>query len=169
MSDKTPVNRIQDSAWQVPPETDYSAQPENREEKGVRQLMADVVELSELQLQLLASDVKSSFSMAIKPIVWMVVAAIILLGALPVVLLAIASLLESDLVGWSDYIAQGAVSLVALVIGAILLKVSSRALKRCVDPISRSASEMAETVAQLKNVLNRSETASSGETPNRPR
>jgi uncharacterized membrane protein YqjE len=119
---------------------------------SVSDLTHDVIELSELQVQLLTLDVKQSVEKARACLVLAVVGACMLLGTIPVALLAFAALLAEQL-GWS-YAAAGAMAaFVGLLIAGVVLGVAWSYIKKGLVSFDRSREELRRNVAWLKSTL----------------
>jgi hypothetical protein len=156
MFDQTPINRLKDFGWgavePMDPRLDSSHNQRVQESHSVKQLLTDLVELAELQIRLIRSDVRKSFALAVRPLVGLLLAGVVLIGAIPVLLFAVASFLESQL-GWSLAVAQLSIAGLAGLIGVLLLVAGIRSCRQCCRPIQRSLDELSENYTRLKGLL----------------
>ncbi len=150
MFEQAPINRLNGMSWN---KTGEAKVPQTQSESnGVRQLLADVTELAELQTRLLAGDVRSSLHAIIRPLVFVVCGVVILLAALPVLLLAFANLLVAE-AQWSMYAAQFASGGVALLVAGGLAAWAYRKIQRSAFPLERSLCEMRKNLETLREML----------------
>jgi len=119
-------------------------------------LAQDAMRLADLQLQLFALDLTDFWQRARFGIVFSVVGIAILLGTLPVFLLAIAEFVQTTS-HLSQAASQGIVATVALVCGGIALWLSVRCLTRAGASLQRSQAELRSNMAWLRSVINRDE------------
>jgi uncharacterized membrane protein YqjE len=119
---------------------------------SVSDLTHDVIELSELQVQLLSLDARQSVAKAKACLVMAVIGASVLLGTIPVALLAIAALLV-DLLEWPYSAAIGVATGIGLVLAAIVLAVAYRYVKNGLVTFDRSREELQRNIAWLKSTL----------------
>jgi uncharacterized membrane protein YqjE len=119
---------------------------------SVSDLTHDVIELSELQVQLVALDAKHSMQKARACLVMAVIGAAMLLGTIPVALLTIAALLVETL-EWSYAASAGVATLVGLVITAIVMGVAYGYVKNGLVSFDRSTEELRRNIAWLKSTL----------------
>jgi hypothetical protein len=151
MFDQTTINRLQDLNWNSRVEDDREfKKPDSHH--GVRHLLADISELVELQTRLTTNDLKSSLARLIAPMSLLVVAAVVLLGTIPVLLLAIASALVIEL-QWSSYAAQFASGGLAILTAIMLVLVAILKLKRVAAPMERSVSELGKNIETIRDLL----------------
>lgn len=166
MFDQTPINRLEDLNWTQHFEGDREhKKPDSHH--GVRHLLADISELVELQTRLTASDLKSSLAGMIAPLILFTVAALVLLGTTPVILLAIASGMVSAL-QWPSYAAQFASGGLAMVATLVLVSVAILKLKKVAAPMERSVSELGKNFETIRDLL-RDNSHSQNEFPKYPR
>lgn len=116
-------------------------------------LAQDAMRLADLQLQLLALDVAEFWEQARFGLVLGLTGLVVLLGALPVLLLAAAELLRMN-TSLSLAASQGVVVLVALTLAGIGIWLSLRFLTRAGASLQRSQAELRENMAWLRSVLN---------------
>jgi uncharacterized membrane protein YqjE len=119
---------------------------------SVSDLTHDVIELSELQVQLLTLDVKQSVEKARACLVLAVVGACMLLGTIPVALLAFAALLVQGL-GWSIAASTAVATFVGLLIAGVVFGVAYSYIKKGLVSFDRSREELRRNVAWLKTTL----------------
>jgi hypothetical protein len=150
MFDQTPINRLNGMSWNKPVEG--NPVQSQADMNGVRQLLADVTELAELQTRLLADDVRSSLYAFIRPLVYIVGGVVILLATLPVVLLAFANLLVAE-AEWPTYAAQFTCAGSALLAAGVLAVLAYRRIQRSAIPLQRSMCEMQKNLETLREML----------------
>jgi uncharacterized membrane protein YqjE len=119
---------------------------------SVSDLTHDVIELSELQLQLLALDVKQSAAKARLSLILAVAGVCVLLGTIPVALLTIAALLVDQL-QWSYAAAAAVATLIGLVVSGIVLGIAWAYIKKGLVSLERSRDELRRNVAWIKSTL----------------
>ena len=119
---------------------------------SVGDLTHDVIELSELQVQLLSLDAKQSMEKARACLVLAVVGACVLLGTIPVALLALAALLIEQL-GWSVAAGTAVATFVGLLIAGVVMGVAYSYIKKGLVSFDRSREELRRNVAWLKSTL----------------
>jgi uncharacterized membrane protein YqjE len=131
---------------------------------SVGDLTHDVIELSELQMQLLTLDAKHSMNKARSCLIMGVGGAAMLLGPSPVALLTLAALFVEQL-EWSYAAAAGVATLVGLVITAIVLGIAYSYIKSGLVSFDRSREELRHNVAWLKSSLRQRGQAAQTEHP----
>lgn len=119
---------------------------------SVSDLTHDVIELSELQAQLLTLDVKQSVEKARACLVLAVIGVCMLLGTIPVALLALAALLVQGL-GWSIAASTAVATFVGLLIAGVVFGVAYSYIKKGLVTFERSREELRRNVAWLKSTL----------------
>jgi hypothetical protein len=119
---------------------------------SVSDLTHDVIELSELQAQLLSLDAKQSVEKAKACLVLAVIGASVLLGTIPVALLAIAAIFVEQL-EWSYAAAIGLATGIGLLIAAIVTGVAYGYVKNGLVSFDRSRVELQRNIAWLKSTL----------------
>jgi hypothetical protein len=166
MFDQTPINRIQNLRWQRDStgETE-SMKPDSHH--GVRHLLADISELIELQARLTANDVRASLKGLIVPVGLLALAAIVLLGTLPVILLAVANAIVVEL-QWPNYAAQFASGGLSILLAITLVSVAIIKLKRITVPLEQSANELSKNFESIRDLL-RGQMDTNNDYPNYPR
>jgi hypothetical protein len=166
MFDQTPINRIQNLEWEYDSTGNTeSMKPDSHH--GVRHLLADISELVELQARLTASDVRASLKGLIVPIGLLALAAIVLLGTLPVVLLAVANAIVVEL-QWPSYAAQFASGSLAIILAIALVSVAVMKLKKITAPLNQSANELSKNFESIRDLL-RGQMHSNNDYPSYPR
>jgi len=115
-------------------------------------LTHDAIELAELQAQLFALDVKSSSRKARTSLVLAVVGLCILLGTIPVALIALAELLN-EVIGWPTAAGYGVATLVGLLISAGILLAAWASIRQGIVTMQRSRDELTKNIAWLKSSL----------------
>jgi uncharacterized membrane protein YqjE len=148
MFDQTPVNRLNGLS-----EHQRADSPDSEGDTGgVRRLLADITELVELQGRLVASDVKCLAEATIRPLILCAVSMLLMLGALPVLLLALANyfVVEFD---WSLSLAQLFAASVAILLGSALSAVAVKKLMACGSPLSSSKAELEKNLDTVREML----------------
>jgi len=132
---------------------------------SVSDLTHDVIELSELQAQLLTLDARQSVEKARICLVLAVVGVCMLLGTIPVALLALAALLV-QLLEWSIAAAMATSMLVGLAITAAVFAFAYSYIKKGIVSFDRSRQELRRNIAWIKSTLrNRGRAAQPTEHP----
>lgn len=150
MFDQTPLNRLSGMNWgDEQPDNDMSDMHDGR---GVRRLLADISELAELQVRLLASDARCLLASLIKPAVLGAVGLAILLGSVPILVLAGADALVQQL-AWSRPLAELAAAGVAVLIAVVFVGMAAAGLRRCGPPLRSSLSEFEKNMDTLREML----------------
>jgi hypothetical protein len=112
----------------------------------------DAIELAELQVQLFGHDIRASGERARMSLIYSVVGVCLLLSAFPVLLMALAVLLNT-LMEWppaAGYFMAGGVGLAA---SAAVIGVAYAQFKRGILAIDRSREELSRNIAWLKTQL----------------
>jgi len=115
-------------------------------------LTNDIIELGELQAQLLACDVKKTSQNVRTSLILFAIGLGLLLGCVPVVLIALAELLKSQL-AWSPPAAYAVAAIVGLLCCAAALGVGYVKLRTGFDALNRSRVEFNRNIAWLKSTL----------------
>ncbi|MDZ4656978.1 MAG: phage holin family protein [Bythopirellula sp.] len=150
MFEQTPINRLNGKSWELPSDINHDQAKHDR--GGVKQLLADVTELAELQTRLMADDVRSSLAATVKPTLFVVVSIALLIGTVPVLLFAVANLLV-DQQQWSPHMAQFTCAAVALLIAVSLGSLALQKFKQCASPLQRSLDELEKNMDTLREML----------------
>jgi uncharacterized membrane protein YqjE len=119
---------------------------------SVSELTSNVIELTELQAQLLALDMKQSAQKARASLILAVTGVCVLLGTIPIILFALAYVLIEQ-AGWSNAAGLGFAALVGLVIAGVVLGVAWALIRKGLVNIERSREELRRNVAWLKSSL----------------
>jgi len=119
---------------------------------SVSDLTHDVIELTELQVQLVALDVKQSVGKARMLLVLTVVGVCVVLGTIPVALIALAALLMHFL-AWSAAAATCVAALVGLIVAGAILGTAYSYIKKGLFSMDRSREELRRNIAWLKSTL----------------
>ena len=137
------------------PNSSSSAAPATAMGRSVRQLGGDVLSLMELQAELLQVDVREWVQSFIRPIVALVLAAIIALGTIPVVLVGFGYLLEAktELPLWGAMLSAAGAGLALALTGAAI---GVWLLKRDRAMLHRFSTELRKNVRWLREMLNHS-------------
>lgn len=151
MFDQTPLNRLNGLGWGHKP-SDRNHDQGKSEMGGVRKLLADITELVELQGRLMVTDVRSSVTAVIKPSVLILCSVVIFLGTIPVVLLAVANTLVSEL-KWTEHAAQFTCVGLAVLLATGLVVWAMQLFKKCAMPLEQSMSELEKNLATLREML----------------
>lgn len=149
MVDQTPVNRMKGYFTDSPgrfKKTESGA--------GSRGLGSHAIELGELQLRLLAADVKA----ASRRLIWFTILAIVggvaLLAATPVALHAL-GLYFSNQFEWTESSSLALAAGLATAFGTLLLIVAVLVVRAGIAKFNRSASEFRQNVEMLKEMVSR--------------
>lgn len=118
----------------------------------VSELTHDVIELSELQAKLFMLDLKESSQRMRTCLILAIVGICVLLGTIPVALLALAYLLVEQL-EWSQAAALGVATLVGIAITAIAIGAAWSIFKRGLMSLERSREELRRNIEWLKSTL----------------
>jgi hypothetical protein len=116
------------------------------------ELTHDAIELAELQAQLLALDLKETSESTKVSLTLGVVGSCLLLGSLPVALIALAELLIEQL-DWSRATGYGAATLVGLLVSAGLLATAWARFRSGLVTMKRSREELSRNIAWIKTSL----------------
>jgi hypothetical protein len=147
MFDKAPISRFDGFEGYAMPSRDTGG-----ETGGVRRVIADVAELAELQARLLASDAKCLTRSIYRPVVMGAISVTVLLGTLPILLLACAGFLVENW-QWSVVSARLIVAGIAIFIAGILGASAMRAMRACGPPLRNSAGEFEKNMDTLREML----------------
>lgn len=123
------------------------------------ELTHDVIELAELQAQLFALDVKETSQSTRNSLLLLVVGAGVLLGSIPIALMAFAELLV-ELAGWSHASSYGISTLLGIAISIGLMLAAYTRLKDGVSALRRSREELSRNIAWVKSTLRNRSTSS---------
>ena len=119
---------------------------------NVAGVLHDVTELAELQSRLLLTDVRAAVRHAVLPIVLLIVAFCLLLGAMPVVMLGLAEWVEQE-TELTHATALVATAASACGVAILTLSVAWWQFKRSANYLKRSRDELSHNVACIKQVL----------------
>jgi hypothetical protein len=119
---------------------------------NVAGVIRDVVELGELQIRLLVRDTKSVVRQSVIPVILMVAAASMLLGAIPIALLGLAEALEVS-AGLSRLVSLLIAAGVGAILAVILYYLGRWQLRKSIQQLDSSREELAQNAAWLKQVI----------------
>jgi hypothetical protein len=119
--------------------------------RNMSDLTSDIASLAELQTRLFLLDVKESVTRIATPIVLAVIGGALLLGSLPVLLLAIAASLI--LLGIGLATALFIAFLIGTVLGTIALAIARSRLRNAFVAFQRSREELAQNIRWIKGAL----------------
>lgn len=119
--------------------------------RNMSDLTSDIASLAELQARLFLLDAKESMQRIITPVVLAVIGGSLLLGSLPVLLLAIAAGLI--LLGLGPAAALLIAFLIGVVLGAIALAIAWHNLRNALVTFQRSREELAQNIRWIKGAL----------------
>jgi hypothetical protein len=131
---------------------DRGGSPPRRVRHNLGELAHDAITLVELQVQLLAVDLRDARRGASAAVVQIAAGACLGIGAVPLLLLAGAQLLI-DLLGWSSAGAYATAGILAVAIAGALLWAGWRQSVHAVATVQRSKTEFEETLRWLKGSL----------------
>ncbi|MFO0913092.1 MAG: phage holin family protein [Pirellulales bacterium] len=141
-----------------PQDSDRSSAPRRPGQESLRSevigVVADLIELLQLQLRLTWLDAQAAQERAAPALARAAVGLAIAIGAIPIALLALADGLTLAF-HLSPLAARGAVSGVAIVVGVLLVNRSLRVLATVGDDFHRSATELQQNVRWLSHLLDR--------------
>ena len=112
----------------------------------------DVATLAELQAKLASHDLKATISKATIPVGLMVAAAVLAVGAIPVLLIGVAELL-APLVGLSHGGSLLVVAILSLIAAAVVAFLALPRLRHSFNSFQRSREELTRNIAWIKTVL----------------
>lgn len=115
-------------------------------------LAHDVIELSELQAQLLVHDVKSTTRKTRTSLILGVVGACVLLGSVPVLLIALGELIAEQ-TGWPRSGGLAIAAVVGIGISAGILAAARNRLNVGLSSLQRSREELNRNIAWIKSSL----------------
>ncbi len=115
-------------------------------------LAHDVIELTELQANLFALDVKDTSRSTRTALILGVSGVVVLLGTIPVALVSLAALLIEQL-GWSNAAGFGAATLVGVLLGAGILAAAWSRFRTSAVTLHRSRDELRRNIAWVKSSL----------------
>lgn len=149
MSYQTTMNGTRDSQSTAPPS------PTREVFEGAAEILHDVTELAELQVELLASDVRATIRRSSAALGVLAVGVCGVLGVIPVLLLALAEILMTsfDLNRFASLLIAGGVGTVASLIAAYF---GVRGIKRSLTSLDNSKTELKKNVKWMKRALRRS-------------
>ena len=119
-------------------------------------LVRDIARLLDLQLQLLALDVKQFWSKARVGITVSLLAAIAILGALPVLLFGIAEMLQR-MTGWSHEVCLLTLGMTFTIGGVCVLWLAVIRVGQAATSMKGSQEELAQNLKWVREVLHRDE------------
>jgi hypothetical protein len=122
---------------------------------GVSSLAHDAIELAELQTQLLVLDVKAATAEARASMIFIVVAACLLLGCIPVALFALAEFFVAYF-DWSRAASLAVAALIGVVSSAGAAAAAWSRFRIGLDSLKRSREEFSRNLAWIKSNLRRS-------------
>ncbi|WP_437225328.1 phage holin family protein [Planctomicrobium sp. SH661] len=117
-------------------------------------LAQDAMRLADLQMQLLALDIAEFWQRARYGLVFCIVGASVMLGALPLLLMALSEYIDTHTT-LSTEMSQGLVAGVAILVGGIALWLSIRQLTKAGASLQRSQAELRANITWLRSVINR--------------
>jgi len=126
--------------------------PEGRVVGGIAELGNDIATLVELQAKLFTIDMKECLGKLLIPVSLLGGGLVLLLGAVPVALLGIATLLASATAlspGWAMFLT----GLVALALAAALMVVAAMRIGPSLSSFTRSSEELTRNLAWIRTVL----------------
>src|SRR3954468_1277967 len=115
-------------------------------------LAHDVIELSELQAQLFAHDVKSTGQKTRTALVLSVVGLCVLLGAVPVLLIALGQFIAEQ-TGWPQSAGLAIAAVIGIVASAILMVVAKNRLSAGLNSMQQSRDELSRNIDWIKASL----------------
>jgi hypothetical protein len=116
------------------------------------ELAHDVIELAELQGQLVAHDVKDTAQKTRTSLLLSVVGVCVLLGAVPVLLMAIGEFI-SEQAGWPQSAGLAIAAAIGIVASGVLLAAAWNRLSAGLSSMTRSRDEFNRNIAWIKSTL----------------
>ena len=150
MFGQTPINRLNGVSWDH--HSTHNCDRPNNEVTGVRDLMADLTELVELQGRLIVDDAQRSLNGAVKPIVILVCAGLVMLSTMPVLLLALSNVFVSEFV-WPIYAAQFASAGIGLLVSLGLFGCARHMIRNNPRPLQQSMAELEKNLRKFREML----------------
>jgi len=115
-------------------------------------LAHDVIELSELQAQLFVHDVKSTTQKTRTSLLFSVVGACVLLGSVPVLLIAIGKFIAEQ-TGWPESGGLAIAAVIGIAASASLMAAAWNRLSAGLNSLQRSRDEFSRNIAWIKSNL----------------
>jgi hypothetical protein len=115
-------------------------------------LAHDVIELSELQAQLFGHDVKSTAQKTRTSLVLSVVGVCVLLGAVPVLLIALGDFIAEQ-TGWPQSAGLAIAAMIGIVASAVLLGAARNRMSAGLNSLQQSREELSRNIAWIKASL----------------
>jgi hypothetical protein len=145
MSDQTTINRLNGNRTS-------GNQQEAPRSSGFARLASDITELVELQIRLLTEDLKQTVRRIVVPLIVTVVGGALLLGCIPVLLIAVGDLIVvyGEWPEWGALLASGGI---VFLLSAGMLWFAFIRLRRCIAPLERSVQELGKNFAALRGML----------------
>lgn len=125
---------------------------EPRHNSSMVELLVDSLKLADLQLQLFQLDVGEFWQRAQKGVVGLLVGAVILLSAFPVLLFGLSGWLALKL-EWTQDSALVLVSSCVILLAGGITAWAARRVRRAIKPLRRSSEELRANLAWMRNVL----------------
>jgi len=146
---QTTMNGTRESRTTIPPS------PTREVFEGAAEILHDVTELAELQVELLASDIRATIRRSSVALAVLAVGICGILGVIPILLLALAEILTTsfDLSRFASLLIAGGVGTVASLIAAFF---GVRGFKRSLSSLDNSKTELKKNVKWMKRSLRRS-------------
>jgi hypothetical protein len=126
---------------------------------SVADMTRDAIELGELQAQLFGYDIKRSGERARSSLILSVVGVCLLLSAFPVLLMALAVLLNT-LIEWPPAAGYAVAGVVGLLASGAVLALAYSQFKQGILTFERSREELSRNIAWLKTQLSRTRSTS---------
>lgn len=128
------------------------------------ELAHDVIELGELQGQLFALDVKSTVKKTSSSVLMSIIGLVVLLGTVPVILLALGYLV-AELLDWPVSAGLGIAAVIGIAISAGILLLGWNRLRAGLNSMQRSSEELRRNIAWIKSTLRSRKSTSPVERP----
>jgi putative superfamily III holin-X len=123
--------------------------------KSVAGLAHDAIQLAELQTELLMHDLRESGQRTRTSLVCGMIGMCLLLGSLPVILIALAELLAGQL-GWPQSAAYAAAAVVGMAISATAFAMAYSRFKQGIFTLENSREELTRNIEWMKLQLSKS-------------
>jgi hypothetical protein len=151
MVHQTPVENPQ---WAPPQQDGNGRSAAVGVRNGVGDLLHDVVSLAELQTQLVAVDARESMQKAQTPLIMFGIGAVLGLGSIPVLLMAIGQAFVYFF-HWHEALGYLVSGLLGAIVAGVLMWLAYRTIDDVIGVFKRSQAELVENIRWIKYALTR--------------
>jgi len=142
-----------DQATQVDPSERTGSAGRCYREAGVSTLAREVWTLAQLQVQMVAAELRQTLRKVIRPLLLLAAGTALLLGCVPVLVLALAALFQQA--GLLASAAHLLAALVGMAVAGVLAGAGYYGLRNTLGGLTRSREELAENLASLRAAFSR--------------